>query len=87
MLMYPLEDDQVALAARHARGRGLFTIGEHGQASYARAAAAAARYQTLHTGTPVPIPCLAVVLSKKRSTTIPLMVTLRETQAERRAQA
>jgi len=40
MLMYPLDDAQVAAAVRHARRRGLFTIGELGHASYAKAAAA-----------------------------------------------
>jgi hypothetical protein len=40
MLMYPLDDAQVAAAVRHARTRGLFTIGELGHASYAKAAVA-----------------------------------------------
>ena len=33
MLIYPLDDAQVAAAVRHARTRGLFTIGELGHAS------------------------------------------------------
>lgn len=40
MLMYPLDDAQVAAAVRHARTRGLFTIGELGHASYTKAAVA-----------------------------------------------
>ena len=40
MLMYPLDDAQVAAGVDHARRRGLFTIGELGRASYAKAAAA-----------------------------------------------
>jgi hypothetical protein len=39
MLMYPLDNAQVAAAVRHAHTRGLFTIGELGHASYAKAAA------------------------------------------------
>lgn len=40
MLMYPLDDAQVAAAIAHARKRGLFTIGEFGHASYRKAATA-----------------------------------------------
>lgn len=48
MFMYALDDAQVAAAARHARERGWFTIGELGYASYVRAAAAGVRTM-IHT--------------------------------------
>ncbi len=43
MLMYPLDDHQVRIAADQARKRGLFTIGELGHASYTAAARAGVR--------------------------------------------